>query len=87
MRFAVNNELDNLEKLLESAPPILKKGGRIAVISFHSLEDGIVKADFRKNKENGIYRIVTKKPITATKKEVADNPRARSAKLRIAERL
>jgi 16S rRNA (cytosine1402-N4)-methyltransferase len=87
LRIAVNDELENLERLLESAPAVLKTGGKIAVISFHSLEDGLVKADFRKNKENGTYRIVTKKPITATKKEIDDNPRARSAKLRIAERL
>jgi 16S rRNA (cytosine1402-N4)-methyltransferase len=87
LRIAVNNELENLEKLLESAPAILKKGGKIAVISFHSLEDGLVKANFRKKKENGTYRIVTKKPIVATRKEIQDNPRARSAKLRIAERL
>ncbi len=87
LRIVVNSELENLEELLESAPLLLKKGGKIAVISFHSLEDGLVKADFRKNKENGIYRIVTKKPITAARREIADNPRARSAKLRIAERL
>lgn len=86
LRIAVNNELENLEKLLESAAGILKRGGRIAVISFHSLEDRIVKNNFRQNQKEGIYKIITKKPITATKKETAQNNRARSAKLRIAEK-
>jgi len=86
LRIAVNNELENLKKLLIAAPALLKRGGRIAVISYHSLEDGLVKSDFRQNEKQGIYRIITKKPIVPTKDEVTKNPRARSAKLRIAQR-
>jgi len=86
LRIAVNNELDNLEKLLVSAPDLLKTKGRIAVISFHSLEDRLVKNNFGQNENQGIYRIITKKPIVPTQKEIRANPRARSAKLRIAER-
>ncbi|MHC4062154.1 MAG: 16S rRNA (cytosine(1402)-N(4))-methyltransferase RsmH [Planctomycetota bacterium] len=86
LRIAVNNELENLERLLASAPELLKRNGRIAVISFHSLEDRLVKTNFRENEKAGIYRIVTKKPIRPSPKEVADNRRARSAKLRIAQR-
>jgi 16S rRNA (cytosine1402-N4)-methyltransferase len=86
LRIAVNNELDNLQKLLDSAPELLRKNGRMAVISFHSLEDRLVKNNFRQNEKDGIYRIITKKPIVPTPEEISDNPRARSAKLRIAER-
>jgi len=86
LRIAVNNELENLEKLLASAPELLSKNGRIAVISFHSLEDRLVKNDFKQNESENIYKIITKKPIVPTRKEIADNRRARSAKLRIAER-
>jgi len=86
LRIAVNNELENLKSLLTSAPALLKEGGRIAVISYHSLEDGLVKSDFKENERQGIYKIITKKPIVPTRDEVTKNPRARSAKLRIAER-
>lgn len=86
LRIAVNHELDNLQALLTSGPGLLKKDGFIAIISFHSLEDGMVKWDFKKNQSDGIYRIVTKKPIEASPEEVAANNRARSAKLRIAQR-
>jgi 16S rRNA (cytosine1402-N4)-methyltransferase len=86
LRIAVNNELENLKKLLASAPDLLKKGGYIAVISFHSLEDRLVKNDFRQNESSGIYRIVTKKPIVPTQEEIKENRRARSAKLRIAQK-
>jgi 16S rRNA (cytosine1402-N4)-methyltransferase len=86
LRIAVNNELENLERLLASAPELLKSNGKIAVISFHSLEDRLVKTNFRENEKAGIYRIITKKPIRPSPKEVADNRRARSAKLRIAQR-
>ncbi len=87
LRIAVNNELGNLERLLDSAPSILEKNGYIAVISFHSLEDRIVKTNFRDNKKKGVYRILTKKPVTPSRDQVLRNRRARSAKLRIAQKV
>jgi len=87
LRIAVNDELENLKKLLGSAVDLLKANAFIAVISFHSLEDRIVKEDFRDNKGAGIYEILTKKPIIPLRTEVLGNPRARSAKLRIARRI
>ena len=87
LRIAVNHELENLETLLKSAPGLLKPGGFLAVISFHSLEYRLVKNDFRQNKSDGIYEILTKKPIEAGAEETAVNPRSRSAKLRIAQRI
>jgi 16S rRNA (cytosine1402-N4)-methyltransferase len=86
LRIAVNDELENLKKLLASAPDILNVNGYIAVISFHSLEDRLVKNDFKQNGKSGIYRIVTKKPIVPTREEIIENRRARSAKLRIAQK-
>jgi len=86
LRIAVNSELENLEKLLDSAPKLLNKDGLIAIISFHSLEDRIVKYDFRQKKTDGIYDILTKKPLIASLEEVQENHRARSAKLRIAKK-
>ena len=85
LRIAVNRELESLDALLEAAPKMLKPGGFIAIISFHSLEDGRVKRNFRQNKADGLYDILTKKPITADREEIMRNPRARSAKLRIAK--
>ena len=85
LRIAVNKELENLEKLLVSVPELLTENGHIAVISYHSLEDGLVKSDFRRNERQGIYKIITKKPIVPSRQEIAKNPRARSAKLRIAK--
>ena len=87
LRIAVNHELENLGILLKTAPGLLKTGGMIAVISFHSLEDRQVKTNFRQNKIDGIYKILTKKPIEAGAEEAAANPRSRSAKLRIAQRM
>lgn len=87
LRIAVNDELGSIEALLEAAPRLLAENGKIAVISFHSLEDKLVKEDFRKNKLSGIYEVLTKKPLTATDDEIAQNPRARSAKLRIAQKI
>jgi len=87
LRIFVNRELDDLRALLEAAPRILKPGGRVVVISFHSLEDRIVKDAFREGASAGVYRLLTKKPVTASAEESDRNPRARSAKLRAAERL
>ncbi len=88
LRIFVNRELDDLKALLEAAPRILKPGGRVVVISFHSLEDRIVKDAFREGaNQNKYYRILTKKPVTASEDESDRNPRARSAKLRAAERV
>ncbi|UCE50104.1 MAG: 16S rRNA (cytosine(1402)-N(4))-methyltransferase RsmH [Phycisphaerales bacterium] len=86
LRIAVNNELENLKQLLASAPGLLNKDGFIAIISFHSLEDRLVKNDFRQNADVGIYKILTKKPIVPTRDQVIENRRARSAKLRIAQK-
>jgi 16S rRNA (cytosine1402-N4)-methyltransferase len=87
LRIFVNRELDDLRALLGAAPQILKPGGRMVVISFHSLEDRIVKDAFRDGVSRGFYRLLTKKPVTASKEESDRNPRARSAKLRAAERV
>jgi len=88
LRIFVNRELDDLRALLEAAPRILKPGGRVVVISFHSLEDRIVKDAFREGSSKGKYfRVLTKKPVTASEEESDRNPRARSAKLRAAERI
>jgi 16S rRNA (cytosine1402-N4)-methyltransferase len=86
LRIAVNGELENLEKLLGSVPQLLKKKGQIAVISFHSLEDRLVKNNFKQNKKENIYCDFTKKPIVPSRQEIAGNARARSAKLRIAQK-
>ncbi|MGB2987734.1 MAG: 16S rRNA (cytosine(1402)-N(4))-methyltransferase RsmH [Phycisphaerae bacterium] len=87
LRIAVNDEIRCLEALLAAASELLRPGGRIGVIAFHSVEDKPVKMDFRKRKNEGIYRIVTKKPVTADAEERQSNPRSRSAKLRVAIRL
>ena len=88
LRIFVNRELDDLKALLEAAPQILKSGGRVVVISFHSLEDRIVKDAFREGeKKYKYFRVLTKKPVTASEEESDRNPRARSAKLRAAEKV
>jgi 16S rRNA (cytosine1402-N4)-methyltransferase len=87
LRIFVNEELENLKALLSAAPELLNFGGRIVVISFHSLEDRIVKYDFRQKSFNGIYKILTKKVITASSEEVKNNVRSRSAKMRVAEKI
>lgn len=84
LRIAVNGELDNLRKALEASVDILEQNGRIAVISFHSLEDRIVKNFFKEDKR---IKILTKKPIIPSEGEIKRNIRARSAKLRAAEKL
>jgi 16S rRNA (cytosine1402-N4)-methyltransferase len=83
LRIAVNEELASLESALKSFPDLLKPGGRLAIISFHSLEDRLVKHAFRNDQR---LNILTKKPVVASAREEAENPRSRSAKLRVAER-
>ncbi len=87
LRIFVNRELDDLRALLGAAPRILKPSGRVVVISFHSLEDRIVKDAFRDGAKQGYFSLLTKKPVTATEEESDRNPRARSAKLRAAEKV
>src|SRR5271169_6409612 len=88
LRILVNHELDDLQALLSTgaAPQVLKQGGRLVVISFHSLEDRIVKDALRDGARDGWYRVLTKKPAIAEEEEINHNPRSRSAKLRAAER-
>ena len=83
LRIAVNEELKWLEVALRRLPDCLKPGGRLAVISFHSLEDRLVKESFR---EDARLVVHTRRPLRATEQEVATNPRSRSAKMRVAER-
>lgn len=84
LRIAVNDELKNLQESLEKAVEVVSHG-RIVVISFHSLEDRIVKQFFKINKLKGTGKILTKKPITASEEEIKENPPSRSAKLRAME--
>ena len=83
LRIAVNEELASLETALKEFPACLRPGGRLAVISFHSLEDRRVKEAFR---DDARFHVLTRKPIRPSEEEVARNPRARSAKLRVAAR-
>jgi 16S rRNA (cytosine1402-N4)-methyltransferase len=102
LRIAVNHELDNLDQALDSGVDLLNTGGRLSVISFHSLEDRIVKNKFSEKEKGCIcppdipvcvcgrkptLKIITKKPIVPDKNEISENPRSRSAKLRTAERI
>jgi 16S rRNA (cytosine1402-N4)-methyltransferase len=87
IRIFVNHELDDLRSLLHAAPQIVKPGGRIVIISFHSLEDRIVKDAFRDGVKQGYYRVLTKKPVAAAEEEMDRNPRSRSAKMRVAEKV
>jgi len=102
LRIAINDELGHISKMLETAPGRLKVGGRICVISFHSLEDRLVKNSFASREQGCIcpsdfpmcvcgfiptLKVITKRPITPDDTEIKNNPRARSAKLRIAERV
>lgn len=87
LRLAVNDELGQLDRALPGMWSLLAPGGRLAVISFHSLEDRRVKLFFKSLKAEGQARVLTKKPLVADDDEVAGNPRSRSAKLRVAERL
>lgn len=87
LRIETNNELGNLTAFLNDAEKYLEPNGRLAIISFHSLEDRIVKIAFQTKKKQDYFRIITKKPIRATDEEIYRNPRARSARLRVAEKL
>jgi 16S rRNA (cytosine1402-N4)-methyltransferase len=87
LRIFVNRELDDLRGLVQAGPQLLKPGGRLVIISFHSLEDRIVKDALRDGVKQSHYRLLTKKPVTASEEEIDRNPRSRSAKLRAAERV
>ena len=87
LRIFVNHELDDLRALVMAGPRLLKPAGRVVILSFHSLEDRIVKDAFRDGVKQGHYRLLTKKPVTASQAEIDRNPRSRSAKLRAAERV
>jgi 16S rRNA (cytosine1402-N4)-methyltransferase len=87
LRMAVNRELENLEALLNQAPRHLKPGGRLAIIGFHSTEDRMVKQAFRHAEQAGLLKVLTKKPLTPADDELASNPRSRSAKMRVAQRI
>jgi 16S rRNA (cytosine1402-N4)-methyltransferase len=87
LRIFVNRELEEIKALLEAAPSVLKPSGRLAVISFHSLEDRIAKDSLREGARQGIWEVLTKKPATATQEEMDRNPRSRSAKLRAAQKI
>jgi 16S rRNA (cytosine1402-N4)-methyltransferase len=86
LRIFVNQELDEIRALFEAAPKLLKPSARLVIISFHSLEDRIAKDSFREGARQGIWNVLTKKPVTAGEDETERNPRSRSAKLRAAER-
>ena len=83
LRIEVNKELEELEKGLEAGLEVLRPGGRFLVISFHSLEDGIVKRAFREWEREGLGEVITKKPVTPSAEEVEENIRSRSGKLRV----
>lgn len=87
LRIVVNDELSNLAKVLEDSESVLAGRGKIIVISFHSLEDRIVKRFFKEMASKSLFRILTKKPVTSSQEETMENPRSRSAKLRAAEKV
>lgn len=87
VRIAVNRELEILELALNKAIATLGKGGRIVVISFHSLEDRVAKWTFRKAQTEGLINIITPKPLIPREEEIENNPASRSSKLRVAEKI
>jgi 16S rRNA (cytosine1402-N4)-methyltransferase len=87
IRIAVNNELETIKETIFKTPLYLASGGRLAIISFHSLEDRIVKQSFRELADRGVGTVIIQRPITPSEEELLENPRARSAKLRIFEKL
>jgi 16S rRNA (cytosine1402-N4)-methyltransferase len=87
LRTAVNREEEELEQFLSWTPATLASGGRWVVLSYHSLEDRLVKRAFQKYERDGVLKILTKKVIQTSEEEVRNNPRARSAKMRVAEKL
>lgn len=87
LRIAVNDELNSLREALPATLGLLKTGGRLVILSFHSLEDGIVKRFFLEKEKKGVLKILTPKPVGPKKEEIEQNPRARSAKLRAAEKI
>ena len=86
LRMAVNDELGALETLLAQAPTLLRSAGRLVILTYHSLEDRLVKRAFLQGQREGRWRLLTKKPLTPGREEQTRNPRARSAKLRAVER-
>jgi 16S rRNA (cytosine1402-N4)-methyltransferase len=86
LRIRVNNELEEIQSLLKSAGSLLKPGGRLVLISFHSLEDRLVKDAFREAGRAKVFEVLTKKPVVAGDEEQMRNPRSRSAKMRVAEK-
>ena len=87
LRIRVNNELGEIQSLLKSAGSLLKPGGRLVLISFHSLEDRLVKDAFREAGRAKVFEVLTKKPIVADEQEQMRNPRSRSAKMRAAQKI
>lgn len=85
LRMSVNREVESLRRLLELLPNVLRDQGRVVIISFHSGEDRLVKLDFRSRAREGVYQLLTKKPMVPDEDERRRNPRSRSAKMRVAE--
>jgi 16S rRNA (cytosine1402-N4)-methyltransferase len=86
LRMRVNQELEKLQALLEAGVGLLKPGGRMAIVSFQSMEDRLVKQAFRRAAEAGGFDVLTRKPITPSENEIARNPRSRSSKMRVLQR-